>query len=50
MTDKENLALVNKAIQCIVEMEDVDTLDEQLDCIDALRRLRTKLKDKEATK
>ena len=47
MTNKENLKLVNKAIQSIIDMEDVGTLDEQFDAIDALRKLRTKLKHKE---
>lgn len=41
---------IDKAIMCIIEMEDADTFDEQLDCIEALKKLRTKLKHKEATK
>ena len=44
MTKSENLKLVNKAFMSIIEMNDTDTIDEQLDCIDALRKLRAKLK------
>ena len=40
---------IDKFIMYIVEMEDSDTLDEQMDCIDALKRLRNKLKLKEDT-
>ena len=45
-----NLELVDKALMSIIEIFDTDTLDEQLDCIEALKKLRTKLKDKENTK
>lgn len=38
---------IDKAIMYIIEMEDADTLDEQMDCIEALKKLRNKLKDKE---
>ena len=34
----------------IIELEDVDSFDEQLDCIEALKKLRNKLKDKENAK
>ena len=44
----ENLKLVNEALMAVVEMDDADTFDEQCDAIDALRKLRTKLKTKEA--
>ena len=42
--------LIDTALMAIIEMEDADTFDEQLDCIEALKKLRTKLKDKENTK
>lgn len=45
-----DLIAINNCIMHIVEMEDVDTLDEQLDCIEALKKLRNKLKDKENAK
>lgn len=38
---------IDNALMFIIEMEDVDSLDEQLDCIEALKRLRNKLKEKE---
>lgn len=38
---------IDKALMAIIEMEDADTFDEQLDCIEALKKLRTKLKYKE---
>ena len=41
---------IDTALMSIITMEDVDTLDEQLDCIEALKRLRNKLKDKEELK
>lgn len=41
---------IDTVLMSIIEMEDVDTLDEQLDCIEALKRLRNKLKDKEEIK
>lgn len=50
MQKSENLQLVDKALMCIIEIFDTDTLDEQLDCIEALKKLRNKLKDKENTK
>lgn len=44
------LKLVDTAMLAICELTDTDTLDEQLDCIEALTRLRTKLKNKENIK
>ena len=41
---------IDKALMTIIEMEDEDSFDEQLDCIEALKKLRTKLKDKENAK
>jgi len=41
---------IDKAIMYIIEINDTDTFDEQLDCIDALMKLRNKLKEKEITK
>ena len=34
---------VDKAIMAIIEMEDPNTFDEQIDCIEALKKLRAKL-------
>lgn len=42
--------LIDKTIMTIIEMEDADTFDEQMDCIEALKKLRNKLKDKENAK
>lgn len=42
MNAVKNLKLIDQAIMSIVEMDDTITCDEQLDCIDALRKLRTK--------
>lgn len=50
MPKSENLQLVDKALMSIIEMFDTDTIDEQMDCIEALKKLRNKLKDKENTK
>ncbi len=44
------LTPIDNALMFICELTDTDTLDEQLDCIEALKKLRTKLKDKESTK
>lgn len=41
---------IDMALMSIIEMEDTDTLDEQLDCIEALKKLRNKLKDKRNAK
>ena len=41
---------IDKVIMELIEMEDIDTLDEQMDCIEALKKLRNKLKDKESAK
>ena len=35
--------LIDKAIMAIIEMEDADSFDEQIDCIEALKKLRAKL-------
>ena len=45
-----DLIIINNCLMHIIEMEDADTFDEQLDCIEALKKLRNKLKDKESTK
>lgn len=44
------LKLIDTTMLAICEMIDTDTLDEQLDCIEALKKLRNKLKDKENAK
>ena len=44
------LRLIDTTLMAICELTDTDTLDEQFDCIGALTRLRTKLKDKENAK
>lgn len=41
---------IDNALMFICELTDADTLDEQLDCIEALKKLRNKLKDKESVK
>ena len=41
---------IDNALMFIIEMEDTDTFDEQLDCIEALKKLRNKLKEKESAK
>lgn len=41
---------VDKAIMAIIEMEDPSTFDEQIDCIEALKKLRAKLTNKENVK
>lgn len=41
---------IDNALMFICELTDTDTLDEQLDCIEALKKLRNKLKDKENAK
>ena len=45
-----NLTHIDKALMAIIEMEDADSFDEQIDCIEALKKLRAKLKDKENAK
>jgi hypothetical protein len=47
MPKSENLQLVDKALMSIIEMFDTDTIDEQMDCIEALKKLRNTLKEKE---
>lgn len=44
------LTPIDNALMFICELTDTDTLDEQLDCIEALKKLRNKLKDKESVK
>jgi hypothetical protein len=44
------LILIDKVLMAIIEMEDADSFNEQMDCIEALKKLRAKLKHKEATK
>lgn len=50
MTTAETLKIISTALVAIIEMDDADTFDEQLDCIEALRKLQRKLKNKENTK
>ncbi len=45
MTTMQNIEYVNQAIAFIVLTEDFDTIDEQCDCIDALRKLKSKLEE-----
>jgi hypothetical protein len=47
MTVTENFKLVNEALMSIIKMDDTETFDEQCDVVDALRKLRIKLKQKE---
>lgn len=45
--DKDaDLKRINEALMSIIEMTDALTCDEQLDCIDALRKLRNAYKQK----
>ena len=44
------LRLIDTTLTAICELTDTDTLDEQLDCIEALKKLRNRLKDKESAK
>lgn len=46
MNYTENHKLIDDAIQFIAQMTDTDTIDEQLDCIEALRKLRIAYKQK----
>lgn len=41
------LRLIDTTLMAICELNDTDTCDEQLYCIEALTKLRNKLKDKE---
>ena len=45
-----DLTPIDKALMAIIEMTDPYTFDEQLDCIEALKKLRNKLKAKENAK
>lgn len=47
MTTTETLKIINTALMAIIEMDDIDTFDEQVDCIHALRKLQRELQDKE---
>lgn len=47
MTTTETLKIIGTALMAIIEMDDVDTFDDQIDCIEALRKLQRKLKYKE---
>ena len=44
------LKLIDTTMLAICELTDTDTFDEQLDCIEALKKLRAKLKEKENAK
>ena len=50
MTTTETIKAIETALVAVIEMEDADTFDEQLDCIEALKKLRNKLKEKEITR
>ena len=41
------LKLIDTTMLAICELTDTDTFDEQLDCIEALKKLRNKLKYQE---
>ena len=43
MNTTQNIAYVNQAIAFIILTDDFDTIDEQFDCIEALRKLKSKL-------
>ena len=45
-----DLAPIDAALMFIIEMDNIYAIDEQLDCIEALKKLRNKLKDKENAK
>jgi hypothetical protein len=47
MTTNENIKLLDKALLSIIEMDDVDTLNEQFDAIQLLSKLRAKLTTKQ---
>lgn len=49
MTTTETIKAIETALMAIIEMDDIDTFDEQIDCIEALRKLQRKLKHKEQT-
>lgn len=50
MTMPETIKAIETALMAVIQMEDAETWDEQLDCIEALRKLRNKLKYKENAK
>lgn len=45
-----DLTPIDNALMFIIEMDNIYAIDEQLDCIEALKKLRNKLKDKENAK
>ena len=45
MATTQNIEYVNQAIACIILTNDFNTIDEQFDCIEALKKLRTKLEE-----
>lgn len=45
MTVNENLKLLENALLSIIKMDNVATLDEQLDAVYILSKIRTKLKE-----
>lgn len=47
MTLAENVECVEKALDCIAITDDIDTFDEQCDCVIPLYRLLKKLYEKE---
>lgn len=47
MTTNKNIKLLDNALLSIIEMDDIDTLDEQCDAIQLLTKLREKLKTKQ---
>jgi hypothetical protein len=45
MTTMQNIEYVNHAITLIILTDDFDTIDEQFDCIEALRKFKSKLEE-----
>ena len=43
MTTMQNIEYVNQAIACVILTDDFNTIDEQFDCIEALRKFKNKL-------
>lgn len=46
MTIAQNIKYVNQAIALIILTDDFSTIDEQFDCIDALRKFKSKLEER----
>ena len=42
MTTMQNIEYVNQAITLVILTDDFNTIDEQFDCIEALRKLKSK--------